>query len=183
MEDLSMWCKTCRMCNEVKPFTEFYKHPKTADGVQSYCKLCMRRYYKDKYKTDSDFKLAANERVRTWRRRNIATDPRWRLLQSIRINAPRRGLEVSIEQDDLYIPRFCPYLEIPIYFDGPREMWPSVDRMDNTKGYVPGNVEVISYKANLMKSDTPNSMLVRFAVNVLKRFAPHLLAPDKMDAP
>jgi hypothetical protein len=28
----------------------------------------------------------------------------------------------------------------------------SLDRVDNTKGYIPGNVRVISRKANLMKS-------------------------------
>lgn len=30
---------------------------------------------------------------------------------------------------------------------------PSLDRVDNTRGYVPGNVLVISWKANQIKSN------------------------------
>ncbi len=30
---------------------------------------------------------------------------------------------------------------------------PSLDRLDNTLGYIPGNVQVISWKANQIKSN------------------------------
>jgi len=39
----------------------------------------------------------------------------------------------------------------------------SIDRIDNTKGYVRGNLQVISYKANVMKSDANQDQLKMFA--------------------
>lgn len=40
--------KQCRRCNEVKPKSEFSsagKTAKTADGLKSYCKPCVKDYY------------------------------------------------------------------------------------------------------------------------------------------
>ena len=44
---------------------------------------------------------------------------------------------------------------------------PSLDRIDSTKGYVPGNVWVISNKANRMKSNAAAEELIIFAKSVL----------------
>lgn len=34
--------KTCNQCGEVKPRTEFYRHPNTADGLLGSCKDCKK---------------------------------------------------------------------------------------------------------------------------------------------
>ena len=39
----SMKAKTCTMCGEEKPLSEFYKHPNTRDGRNSRCKICSQR--------------------------------------------------------------------------------------------------------------------------------------------
>lgn len=44
---------------------------------------------------------------------------------------------------------------------------PSLDRIDNRMGYVPGNVWVISWKANRMKSDASMEELRVFCTNML----------------
>lgn len=41
--------KKCRKCDEVKPFTEFYKANTKACGYGSYCKPCQRQHYKMRY--------------------------------------------------------------------------------------------------------------------------------------
>jgi hypothetical protein len=44
-----------------------------------------------------------------------------------------------------------------------RDSRASLDRIDNTKGYVPGNVVVVSYRANRIKSDATAQELLRIA--------------------
>lgn len=69
--------------------------------------------------------------------------------------ARKRGLEFSITESDISIPEFCPILGIPLSVGIGKATAnsPSLDRIDNTKGYVPGNVVVVSFKANTIKNN------------------------------
>lgn len=71
--------------------------------------------------------------------------------------ARQKNIEFTIEFEDLSIPSVCPIMGIELYreLDGKRlqDNLPSIDRVDNSKGYVPGNVRVISLKANKYKGD------------------------------
>jgi hypothetical protein len=66
-----------------------------------------------------------------------------------------RGLEFSIQIEDLTIPEVCPIFGIPLEkgINNRVAASPSIDRIDNTKGYVPGNVWIISWRANRLKCD------------------------------
>ena len=48
--------------------------------------------------------------------------------------------------EDIVIPEKCPVFLVPIEV-------PSIDRIDPSKGYIPGNVRIISMRANMLKSD------------------------------
>lgn len=84
--------------------------------------------------------------------------------------AQRAGLDFDIEIEDVVIPKYCPYLgtEITKIF-GQGVVWtnPSIDRIDNTKGYVKGNVQILSRRANSVKQDLSLSELQIFCSNVL----------------
>lgn len=41
--------KTCSKCEQVKPLTEYYRHPTGSDGHAAVCKPCKRGYEKNKY--------------------------------------------------------------------------------------------------------------------------------------
>ncbi len=70
--------------------------------------------------------------------------------------AKRDGLEFNISKEDITVPTHCPILRIPIKKNtgsGFHNDSPSLDRVDNSKGYVKGNIRVISNRANLLKCD------------------------------
>jgi hypothetical protein len=63
----------------------------------------------------------------------------------------------------------CPYLGTTLTYNSKREMTlASVDRIDSTKGYVMDNVQIISYQANLMKSNANVKDLLDFAEGILR---------------
>ena len=73
------------------------------------------------------------------------------LLDKARTRAKRKNLEFNITKDDIVVPEKCPVFDEPIIKEVFNPMAPTLDRVDNTKGYVKGNVRVISKKANIMK--------------------------------
>lgn len=81
------------------------------------------------------------------------------LYTRVRTNAKARGIEFSIEMEDLVMPDICPVLGIEIRFrtevgkPTADPFAPSLDRIDNTKGYIKGNVRIISYRANVLKNN------------------------------
>lgn len=79
-----------------------------------------------------------------------------------RARAKEKGLEFSIRREDFLIPEFCPAIGIPLDWSD-RNHTPSLDRIDNTKGYVFGNVVVVSSKANTTKRDLTVEELKRMA--------------------
>lgn len=72
-----------------------------------------------------------------------------------RINAKRDNVEFTIRVEDIKIPSHCPILGIPLRFErgrrGPSAATPSIDRINPARGYVPGNIRVISWRANELK--------------------------------
>ena len=80
----------------------------------------------------------------------------------LRNSACRRGAkhnawEFTITEHDLDWPTHCPVLRwIELHYPGDYRHDPagaSLDRIDHQKGYVPGNVRVISLRANLLRKD------------------------------
>lgn len=88
------------------------------------------------------------------------------LFKSARSNAKKRGLEHTISVSDISIPDVCPVFKTPFVFNTPYSA--SIDRIDNSKGYVPGNVQIISRKANIMKAHATEEELKLFAEWVLR---------------
>ena len=106
-----------------------------------------------------------------------AAHPEKIIHQHAKERAKRKGLEFNIEVSDIEIPIICPILGIPIYKigtenkpAGPGPNSASLDRIDNSKGYIKGNVKIISHKANTMKHNATPLELIRFAEWVLHNY-------------
>lgn len=64
--------------------------------------------------------------------------------------------EFTIDFGDLEFPTHCPILGIELDYlceDGRQENSPSFDRIDSTKGYIKGNVAIVSWRANRIKNN------------------------------
>lgn len=77
------------------------------------------------------------------------------LLEAAKNRAKKKSIEFSIQEEDIHIPKFCPILGLELTpSDGvATDFSPSLDRIDNTVGYVKNNIQVISNKANRLKGD------------------------------
>lgn len=77
------------------------------------------------------------------------------LLSQAKYRAKAERIEFDLDLIDIDIPEVCPMLGIPLIFGQGKHVAgsPSVDRMEPSKGYVKGNVWVISRRANVIKHD------------------------------
>ena len=88
--------------------------------------------------------------------RSVRRDPAtWgkTVLKVIRHKCLRRGIEFDLTWQDVAVPSVCPVTLRPFAFGDHSLEGPSIDRMDPTKGYVRGNVRVISRLANAIKNN------------------------------
>lgn len=114
----------------------------------------------EKYKADPEQDTA---KQKAWKLKNIERY----LVQSARSRAKKYSLPFDITHEDVIVPEFCPYLGVKLV---PFSEWssPSLDKIIPELGYVKGNIQVISTKANTMKNNATQDELVRFAESVLK---------------
>jgi len=121
-----------------------------------------KRLYDIQYRKENKQKRSDQNKVNyeSSRKVKFKNDPQHYLWYVARSRSRQKGTEFTIVKEDIFIPEICPILGLELVKgDGylPNSM--SLDRIDNTKGYIPGNVRVISRKANLMKSDLTIELL------------------------
>jgi hypothetical protein len=136
----------CRECGEWKPLTpEFwYADKRNSCGYRvARCIQCEREYHA------------------RCRRHNLVLY----MLANARRRAKKFGVPFSLAPDDIIIPEVCPVLGMSLAVNsgklGPCS--PSLDRIKPELGYVPGNIQVLSARANVMKNDATPEQLLAFA--------------------
>lgn len=97
-----------------------------------------------------------------------------KLLAVARSRARKKGTGFTVRAEDLGpMPDLCPCLGLELNWRNSRGVSdpsaPTLDRLNNAKGYVPGNVWVISMKANRIKSDSSIAELQAVAQAVARR--------------
>lgn len=140
--------KKCCRCGATKPKTEFYRRSR-GDKLYGHCVECH---------------LGVCLRY-------LNKNPQNRLHHSSLNSARIRGHEHAIQPSDIPLPEKCVYLGLVLNYTTRSNRDPAmatVDRIDTRKGYVVGNVQVISHLANRMKSNATLEQLATFAENVLR---------------
>lgn len=105
-------------------------------------------------------------------------DPRNGMLAKAKQRAARDGVPFSITANDFAVPQICPLLGLPLHVSigTPSPNSPSLDRVKPSLGYVPGNVWVISHRANALKRDASLKELEQ----ILKALRTRMLDPNQI---
>ena len=132
--------KICEECNQslnLNKFSLIEKWNPNSD-TKNTCKKC-------------SIKIRQTEKLnRDWK-----VDAARLLYKNIKSRCKRIGREFSIELEDITIPEKCPVFGFDLKRED-RQTWmcaPSVDRIDSSKGYIKGNITVVSRRANILKKD------------------------------
>lgn len=140
--------KICTICSKPKKLEKFCIVRKNKDGRHHICNSCRSETRRDEYKENPQYYIDQN---RAWKFRNRNS---W-ILKHVKKSAKQRGLDFDLTHEDIVIPEFCPVFRTRLEFGIGRRSYnsPSVDRIDTTKGYVKGNIQIISWRANDLKRD------------------------------
>ena len=132
--------KVCKECNQSLNLNKFSLIEKwnTNSGTKNTCKKC-------------SIKIRQTEKLnRDWK-----VDAARLLYKNIKSRCKRIQREFSIELEDIIIPEKCPVFGFELKRED-KQTWmcaPSVDRIDSSKGYIKGNITVVSRRANILKRD------------------------------
>ena len=124
-----------------------------------------RAKYARNPKLNEAWRLANKEKIRAnskaWAERNRVTF----LVGHARRRAVRKGLRFNIRAEDFALPTHCPVLGFRLSTKIRKGdlRSPSLDRIVPRKGYVRGNVAIISLRANLLKNNATPAELKALA--------------------
>lgn len=149
--------KRCKKCKQYRFISDFPKKPgsdRFYTDVQSMCKSCFgkrtAKYISNRYKKDGRYRLWLSSHSNSW----------------------SNGIVHTIKVKDIPKPDVCIYLGCLLdwsFTESRKWNNPSIDRIDPTGGYVPGNIQVLSDLANRMKQNATVEQLLAFARGIIRQ--------------
>lgn len=153
--------KACSKCGEVKPLSAFVRDRSSKTGRRSCCLTCNQKANKAYIRSGKLATHVAKDLVQ-WKLRKLVHDSRSR--------AKKAGIDHNLDLNYLLeiLPECCPYLGAQFHWEAnfncghrkPHPFSPSIDRIDSSKGYVKGNVAIVSHRANAIKNDASEVELI-----------------------
>lgn len=181
--------KKCSACKIEKPFSEFHKHAARKDGHANECKQCNKAYiiaWRQRPEVKEKERARGRSAARIEYRRKNEETPRGRALvmvQHAKANCSSHGRSLEF---DLDISDVQPQLELGVCAktglpfdltmgDGRKAYGPSIDRIDPTKGYIKGNIQVVIWAYNSARGFWGDEVLWKLAAALVARGenAPH----------
>ena len=162
--------KTCRKCGETKSVLSFNKDKTKKFGVGGECKPCASKTTHDYYIKNSDH---IKRRVSKY---NESYFPKYNRsvisrLKSLCTKAKHRTKEFDIIDQDLFDlwknqNGRCAYTKLPLLATANQFNTVSLDRVDSSKGYVVGNIQLVCSAINKMKQEYTEEMFLLFCLLV-----------------
>lgn len=167
--------RVCNCCKIYKTKEHFSPHKRSKGGLYSNCHACCkikRKKYYDKNKqkllarqkekrSTKQYKRKANIRQNKYRRKN----PTKMLYLWVKNKCIKNNIEFNLTENDIIYNEICPVLGIKMEIGGNNlNNSPTLDRINPHKGYIKGNVVVISHLANRIK----NQATIKDIENILK---------------
>ena len=101
-----------------------------------------------------NWRKAHPKETREHRDKWYAKNPIKKFFAQWKSRANHRGRPFDLKESDIVFPLVCPVLGIPMnYEDIKSDGYPHLDEIIPEKGYVSGNVKIISQRANRIKQD------------------------------
>ena len=176
--DLERKTTKCRCCG--KDVKQKY-NPQGGGAEKIYCSSKCRTKQWARDNTCKNLKLKLEKRFvkHDW----LRDTPELKILHYAKQRSKKRGIEISIELDDIKIPHFCPLLGIILEHGSGKcqQSSPSLDRIDSKRGYSKDNVWIISHKANTIKSDCSISELKLLVERLEQKLIEQKIHEDRKD--
>jgi len=132
-----------------------------------------RTFFAEKRK-NKEWSKIDNARVRDYR----AREPMRYAISHAKAKAKKVGIPFDLKFIDLTIPDTCPVLGMPLIMHKGGSAQASLDRIHPQKGYVKGNVKVISLRANMLKNDCIDPAELRAVADYIERCNSQITTED-----
>ena len=159
--------KECFKCNQTKQLSDFYKHPLTKDGYLNKCKECTKvdtraNYSKNReYYREYDLKRGRLDIERILRSRYYGIRSRSEegyyhsnkyTVTGMPYLSKEEFMKWANENMDKFMELYAPWAASNYQ----KKLAPSVDRIDNSKGYTKDNLQWLTHGQNSAKYHKEN---------------------------
>jgi hypothetical protein len=174
--------KVCTKCGIKKPLEDFHANTTAKNGKRADCKKCVSYSHKIWWNKNADQQKIKNRDYKNDPiRRQKILDKQYLykqnhreevLLKAAIKKSKELALECNLTIDDIVVPEICPLLGIKISSNSnlkTRDNSPSIDRINPKRGYIKGNVWIVSYRANRIKNDATIQELYLITKNLHRK--------------
>lgn len=161
--------RECLNCG--KKWVVEVKNNTTYSRVKYFCDNCNKDLsHKEKTQILRKKLIGFHEKEKAQRRASYKRNYIHNMVVNAKERALKYGYEFNLQESDIIIPERCPLLNVPFILGEKKnyEYTPTIDRIDNNKGYAKDNIWVITKKANTMKNSASFEELNTFCTNILR---------------
>lgn len=160
--------KQCSKCKRVLPVEMFCKKTYSKDGLDHWCRSCHSQ------KRTRWYNNGGREKCKAYIKANPVQTITAQLTKAARTRAKQKDIPFDLDLDyvrsmvgeNAELASHCPVLGMALDWSRqrgngskPLPNSPSMDRIDPERGYVKGNIWIISHRANQIKSDASHEEL------------------------